>query len=88
MFRLLFYAVLLILFARAVWRFWDGLVAGLGGRTTGPGTTVPQRGVQMVRDPVCGTFVMPDRAVTMPVGGHVVHFCSVGCRDKYRAGAA
>lgn len=88
MLRFLFYAVLLILFVRAMSRFWNGLVAGMSGDAPASSAAVPQRGVQMVRDPVCGTFVLPDRAVTLSVGTAVLHFCSVGCRDKYRAGAA
>jgi YHS domain-containing protein len=39
----------------------------------------------MARDPVCGTFVVPERAVTLSVGRDHIHFCSVNCRDKYRA---
>ena len=49
----------------------------------GPG--VPQRGVQMVRDPVCGTFVVPARAVPLLTGHERLYFCSADCRDKYRA---
>ena len=87
MLRFLFYAILIIIFVRALWRFWEGIKEGMNGGSTG-GAAVPQRGVQMVRDPVCGTFVVPERAVTLSTGRHVVHFCSTGCRDKYRAGAA
>jgi YHS domain-containing protein len=88
MLRFLFYAILIIIFVRALWRFWDGIKEGMnGGQSTG-GATVPQRGVQMVRDPVCGTFLIRERAVTLATGRHVVYFCSTGCRDKYRAGAA
>jgi YHS domain-containing protein len=39
----------------------------------------------MVRDPVCGTFVVPDRAVMLVEGAQRVHFCSDKCRDQYRA---
>jgi YHS domain-containing protein len=39
----------------------------------------------MVRDPVCGTFVVPERAVTIADGRTTVSFCSEACRDKYRA---
>jgi YHS domain-containing protein len=45
---------------------------------------VPQSGVQMVRDPVCGTFLLPDRALTLGDGRTQVFFCSDACRDKYR----
>ena len=39
----------------------------------------------MARDPVCGTYVVPDRAVAITDGRQKVFFCSAGCRDKYRA---
>ena len=47
---------------------------------------VPQRGVQMVRDPVCGTFVVPDGAVTLTVRPRGDPFLFGACRDQYRAG--
>jgi YHS domain-containing protein len=40
----------------------------------------------MARDPVCGTFVLPERALTLVDGRSRVFFCSDVCRDKYRAG--
>jgi YHS domain-containing protein len=49
---------------------------------------VPTRGVQMVRDPVCGTFVLPDHAVSIADGRGRVYFCSARCRDAYRARTA
>ena len=83
------FVLLLILFvvvARVFWRVVDGVVEGLTGR---PGSTgVPGRGVQMVRDPVCGTFVVPDRSVTLTVGRERLYFCSDSCCDKYRARTA
>ena len=84
MIRLLFYAVLVILFARAMRGLWTGVVQGLNGPPSDR-SHVPARGVQMVRDPVCGTFVVPDRAVALSVGREHIYFCSVSCRDKYRA---
>jgi YHS domain-containing protein len=86
MFRFLLYAVLLILFARAMGRLWSGIVEGASGRPPQPQT--PQRGVQMVRDPVCGTFVVPDRALSLPIGRDQIYFCSTRCRDAYRARTA
>jgi YHS domain-containing protein len=66
---------------------WGGFMEGLTGepRTR---SRVPQRGVQMVRDPVCGTFVVPERAVTLVNGRTTINFCSEACRDKYRARTA
>jgi YHS domain-containing protein len=86
MFRVLLYVILLILFVRAMSRFWSGLVEGATGRAP-RGRWVPTPSVQMVRDPVCGTFVVPSRAVTLAVGGDRIYFCSSDCRDRYRAGS-
>jgi hypothetical protein len=85
MLRLLLLLVLIVLLARGFWRMVDGIVEGLTGRGS---TAVPGRGVQMVRDPVCGTFVLPDRALTLGDGRQRIFFCSATCRDKYRARTA
>jgi hypothetical protein len=83
MLRLLLFIVLAIFIARAFWRMFDGIVEGASG---GPAKDqVPDRTVPMVRDPVCGTFVLPDRAVTLIDGRARLHFCSDACRDTYRA---
>jgi YHS domain-containing protein len=81
--------VLAMLLARAGWRIIDGVMEGLAGRgsRTRDGS-VPARGVQMVRDPICGTYVVPDRAVALSDGSARVFFCSANCRDKYRARTA
>ena len=44
--------------------------------------------VQMARDPVCGIFVVPERAVSIADGQSRVYFCSEKCRDAYRARTA
>jgi len=77
--------ILAMVVARAVWRVIDGVKEGLMGASTRRQGNVPARGVQMVRDPVCGTYVIPDRAVTLADGSRRVFFCSATCRDKYRA---
>jgi YHS domain-containing protein len=42
-------------------------------------------GGELKKDPVCGTYVSADTAVTRRINGQTVHFCSPTCRDKYRA---
>jgi len=84
MVRLLLLLVLAIFVVRALWRLVDGIIEGATGRPPRP-TRSPQRGVQMARDPVCGTFVVPNRAVILAEGRGQVYFCSTNCRDKYRA---
>ena len=41
-------------------------------------------GGELKKDPVCGTYVSTSASVTRSVNGHLVHFCSEQCRDKYR----
>jgi YHS domain-containing protein len=78
--RFLLLALLVLLVGRAVWRLIEGIVAGAslpGG--SGP----PQKSERMVRDPICGTFVLPSRALSLPSGGHVEYFCSEKCRTAF-----
>ena len=81
MLRLLLEFVLIVFLARAFWRLVDGVLEGISGPKA---PRVPERGVQMVRDPVCGTFVLPARAVMLTERGQSVYFCSTECRDRYR----
>jgi uncharacterized protein len=76
-----------MLVLRALGKVLAGLIAGASpdqGRRSGP----PERGVQMVRDPVCGTFLPPETAVSLAErSGAVRYFCSEKCRDAYKARA-
>ena len=83
--RLILFLVLAIIVGRAFWRLVDGIVAGVSGRPLDGSREVAHHGVQMVRDPVCGTFVLPDHALTVTDGRARFFFCSSACRDKYRA---
>ena len=83
--RLALFIVLGVFVARAFWRLVDGIAAGVRGGPARGGGPVPARGVQMVRDPVCGTFVLPDHALMLSDGRARIFFCSDTCRDKYRA---
>jgi len=85
MLRIILIVVLVVLVTRAAWRLLEGVIEGVAGpRQSGTRTT----SVQMARDPVCGTFVVPDRAVALVEGPRRIYFCSAGCRDKYRARTA
>ena len=86
--RLALFIVFGVFVALAFWRLVDGIIDGIGGRPPGRRGQVPTRGVAMVRDPVCGTFVLPDHALTVLDGRARVFFCSNACRDKYRARTA
>jgi YHS domain-containing protein len=85
--RVVLVLLLAMLLFRALGKLLAGLIAGAGpeqGRHAGP----PERGVQMVRDPVCGTFLPAETAVNLHErGGAVRYFCSEKCRDAYKARA-
>jgi YHS domain-containing protein len=84
--RYILLLALIVLIARAFWRVVDGVAEGLRGSPRSP--RQPARSVPMQRDPVCGTFVVPERAVTLSAGQQQIYFCSTSCRDKYRARTA
>ena len=89
MVRYLLLFLLLILITRAARRLVGGVMRGLAGQSQHHARgNVPTRGVQMVRDPVCGTYVLPDRAIVLADGSHQVFFCSPNCRDTYRTRSA
>jgi len=49
---------------------------------TPPAGSTPRSG-ELKKDPVCGTFVAPELAITQTFKGQTVHFCSKKCRDEY-----
>jgi YHS domain-containing protein len=83
MLRLLLFLILAVVVARAFWRMFDGIVEAVSGAP--PDARASDRSVAMVRDPVCGTFVLPERAVALVDRGERLHFCSERCRDSYLA---
>ena len=84
--RGLLFLLLLFFLARAVWRLLEGVVRGAqapppGRRRAAP----PAPSVKMVRDPVCGTFVVPGKALSLTAGSSTVYFCSEECRSRYQS---
>jgi YHS domain-containing protein len=83
LFRYLLIALLLMLLLRALWRLLVGMIEGASPAAR---RSPQDRGVLMVRDPVCGTFVPPASAVSLAERGGAVHyFCSDRCREAYKA---
>ncbi len=75
---------------RAIWALLRGIKAGMSVGTAEPPRQgpAPPHGIHMEKDPVCGTYIIPERAVSISVGRQTVYFCSTACRDKYRARTA
>jgi len=61
--------------------------AGTGSGQQPPPAAGGSAGGELKRDPVCGTYVPASTAFQKTVGGQVLHFCSVDCRDRYKASA-
>lgn len=80
MIRFLLLSILVLLVARAFWRVFDGVLQAASGK---PRSRPPTRAARLLRDPVCGTFVMPGTAVSVTRSGASYHFCSERCRDAF-----
>lgn len=80
--RLLFLFVLVLLALRAAGRFIGGVREGVSGSSR-PRTRQSEPPVKMARDPVCGTFVVPGKALSVTSGGATEWFCSETCRDAF-----
>ena len=78
--RLLLWAILLYFLWRVLWKLLAGVFEGMG--YTPPGKA-GARSVGLVRDPVCGTFIMPSKALTSGAGSNTRYFCSEKCRADY-----
>jgi YHS domain-containing protein len=92
--RFLIWAIFILVIFRTIGRLMRSISEGMSGRPApgggGPGRSsnapAPARGETMVRDPVCGTYVVPSRAVSAKGKDGTVYFCSDTCRQSYLKG--
>ena len=70
--------LLLFFVLRALSRLWQGILQGMQPPRDEQPVAVP-----LARDPVCGTFVVPAKALTGGTGADVRYFCSENCRRTY-----
>ena len=77
--------LLLLIIIRLVWRFiasvMDGMNPAPQQQKAGKKKSVP-----LVKDPVCGTYIVRERALTLDAGKQTQYFCSERCRDEYTRG--
>ena len=83
MVRILLLALFAYVALRVLWRVLKGVFEGMGYQPPG----AARASVGLVRDPVCGTFVLPSKAVTSGSGTSTRYFCSEKCRRDYAGGA-
>lgn len=76
--KLILWTILIIFLVRALSHLFRGMLDG-AGYTRGGGTP----SVPLVRDPVCGVFVVPAKALTSGSGAATKYFCSETCRRAW-----
>lgn len=74
--------LLVLLLIRVLSRLIGGVIAGMREKKVRQGGPV-----QLVRDPICGTYVIPARALPLTAAGATQYFCSERCREQYMAKA-
>lgn len=84
--RFILLLVLFAVIARTFWRFVDAVVRGAGGAAPrGSRGGGPPASVKMSQCPVCGTYVVPGKAISLVSGGAPVYFDSEKCRAEYQS---
>jgi len=83
--------VLFMVIARTFWNFVEAVVRGAVGGNTGPSpqggrrASGPPAAVKMQQCPVCGTYVVPGKAISVVSGGQPVYFDSEQCRAEFQS---
>jgi YHS domain-containing protein len=78
--RFILWSILLTLLLRSVSRLMHGIFEG-AGYTRGASA---RKSVGLVRDPVCGVFVVPGQALAIGEGSSRTYFCSEKCRREWK----
>ena len=78
--RFLVFGLLALFVGRALRSFFGGLREGAAPKPPAPKAA---KGQVMARDPVCGTFVVPDSSLSARGKSGTVHFCSDKCRQAF-----
>ena len=84
--RLILLVILMLAAARFFWKLVEVLLHG----AMGPAAQTSRRGgaptpVKMQPCPVCGTYVVPGKAISAVSSGAPVYFCSDKCRAEYQS---
>ena len=85
--RFLLVLALLVVIARVFWRFVDAIVRGASGATPkgGARSSGAAPAVKMSQCPVCGTYVVPGKAISIVSGGAPVYFDTEKCRAEFQS---
>jgi YHS domain-containing protein len=83
--RFLLLSIVLTLILRAVRQFFASVAQGMQQGPRPP--RVVQEGVRMVRDPICGTYILPTNALATRDEHGLHYFCSDKCRAAFLGNA-
>ena len=70
--------IVILIILRILWRIIMGPIRRPRHERKAGAKSMP-----LVRDPVCGTYLLPDRAIKVGTGDKTLYFCSETCRAKY-----
>lgn len=80
--RFLIFTLAIVLALRSLYRFIASIVEGATGRS--PSTARPRQVEgHMVKDPICGTYVVEGRALPGMRGRETAWFCSTKCQQAW-----
>jgi YHS domain-containing protein len=85
--RFILLFILMLAFARFFWRLVETILRGVSGAPAAGarrGGNSPAA-VKMQPCPICGTYVVPGKAISAASGGGTVYFCSDKCRAEYQS---
>ena len=86
--RFILLLFLFVVIARVFWRFIDAVVRGASGSASQPqgtrGGGAPAA-VKMQQCPICGTYVVPGKAISLVSGGSPIYFDTEKCRAEYQS---
>ena len=79
MVRVIIWLIFALIVIRIAWRFVLAIMEGAGMVRS----SAPRASAKLVRDPICGVFVLPSRALTSGSGDGTKYFCSEKCRNEW-----
>jgi len=84
--RFILLLLLFVTIARTFWRFVDAVVRGAGGSApAGARRSNVPTAVRMQQCPVCGTYVVPGKSISLVSSGAPVYFDSEKCRAEFQS---
>ena len=87
--RLVLFLLLALMAVRALMRFVAGFMVGVAPTAAQPRPSgEAAKAGHMVKDPVCGTYVVEGQALTAVRGGQKAWFCSPRCQAAWLHGKA